>query len=77
MGRYVFKRFIQMVLLFLVFFALSWIALQAIPGNSIEQQLRLNPNLPPEAITQALERRGLDKPPTRAILDLYPKLLYW
>lgn len=52
-----------MVLLFLVFFALSWIALQAIPGNSIEQQLRLNPNLPPEAITQALERRGLDKPP--------------
>ena len=63
MGRYVLKRFIQMVLLFLVFFALSWIALQAIPGNSIEQQLRLNPNLPPEAITQALERRGLDKPP--------------
>lgn len=63
MGRYILKRFVQMVVLFLVFFALSWIALQAIPGNSIEQQLRLNPNLPPEAITQALARRGLDKPP--------------
>ncbi|MBK5268757.1 MAG: ABC transporter permease [Acidimicrobiia bacterium] len=63
LGRYVIKRFVQMVVLFLVFFALSWIALQAIPGNSIEQQLRLNPNLPPEAITQALARRGLDKPP--------------
>lgn len=63
MARYVTKRFIQMVVLFLFFFTLSWIALQAIPGNSIETQLRLNPNLPQEAITQALERRGMNEPP--------------
>lgn len=48
--------------LFFVFLVLTWVVLQALPGDAIAQRFRLNPNLPPEAIQQAIARLGLDKP---------------
>ena len=62
MARYVLKRFIQMVLLFFVFFTLSWFLLQAVPGDAIAQRLQLNPDMPPSALAEARARLGLDLP---------------
>lgn len=62
MVAYLLRRFIQMVFLFIVFFALSWFVLQAIPGNTIENRLLSNPNFPPERIAAELDRFGLNDP---------------
>lgn len=62
MLRYIAKRLGQMFLLFLVFLVLTFLILQALPGDIVTQQFAGNPNLPPEARTAAIERLGLDKP---------------
>jgi len=55
--RFIVRRVIQMFILFLVFLTLTFFLLEALPGD-ITQQLATNPNLPPEARQQAIERLG-------------------
>ncbi len=63
MTRFIVRRVIQMFILFLVFLTLTFFLLEALPGD-ITSQLATNPNLPPEARQQAIERLGLDRPLT-------------
>lgn len=62
MGKYMARRFIQSVLLFLVFITLTWFLLYALPGDIVTQKFRTNPNIPPEAAETAIRRLGLDRP---------------
>lgn len=62
MTRYLVRRLIQMVLLFLVFLTVTWFLLYALPGDIVRQKFATNPNIPPEARQVAIERLGLDKP---------------
>ncbi|MDH3307572.1 MAG: ABC transporter permease [Acidimicrobiia bacterium] len=62
MAKFIVRRLLQMTGLFFVFLILTWVVLQALPGDTIAQRFRLNPNLPPEAIDLAIARLGLDKP---------------
>ncbi|MDE0131653.1 MAG: ABC transporter permease [bacterium] len=62
MVRYVTRRLIQMVFLFLVFLTVTWFLLYILPGDSVALKYAGNPNIPPEAREVALERLGLDKP---------------
>ena len=62
MLRYVTRRLIQMVLLFLVFLTVTWFLLYILPGDSVALKYAGNPNIPPEAREVAMERLGLDKP---------------
>ena len=62
MIRYVTRRLIQMVLLFLVFLTVTWFLLYILPGDSVALKYAGNPNIPPQAREVAMERLGLDKP---------------
>lgn len=62
MIRYLIRRLIQMVLLFLVFLTVTWFLLYILPGDAVALKYAGNPNIPPEAREVALERLGLDKP---------------
>ena len=62
MIRYVTRRLIQMVFLFLVFLTVTWFLLYILPGDSVALKYAGNPNIPPQAREVALERLGLDKP---------------
>ena len=62
MLRYLIRRLVQMVLLFLVFLTVTWFLLYILPGDSVALKYAGNPNIPPEAREVALERLGLDKP---------------
>lgn len=62
MVRYVTRRLIQMVMLFLVFLTVTWFLLYILPGDSVALKYAGNPNIPPEAREVAMERLGLDKP---------------
>ncbi len=62
MGKYMARRFIQSVLLFLVFITVTWFLLYALPGDIVSQKFRTNPNIPPEAAETAIRRLGLDRP---------------
>ena len=62
MVRYVIRRLIQMVFLFLAFLTVTWFLLYILPGDSVALKYAGNPNIPPEARAVALERLGLDKP---------------
>ena len=62
MIRYVTRRFIQMVILFLVFLTVTWFLLYILPGDSVALKYAGNPNIPPQAREVAMERLGLDKP---------------
>ena len=56
MGKYMARRFIQSVLLFLVFITVTWFLLYALPGDIVTQKFRTNPNIPPEAAETAIRR---------------------
>ena len=62
MGKYMARRAIQSVLLFIVFITVTWFLLYALPGDIVAQKFRTNPNIPPEAAETAIRRLGLDKP---------------
>lgn len=62
MLRYVMRRLIQMVFLFLLFLTVTWFLLYILPGDSVALKYAGNPNIPPQAREVALERLGLDKP---------------
>jgi peptide/nickel transport system permease protein len=62
MGKYMARRFVQSVLLFLVFITITWFLLYALPGDIVTQKFRTNPNIPPEAAETAIRRLGLDRP---------------
>ena len=61
MARYVINRFIQMVIVFLLFLVLSYLLFDAIPGNAF-QSLLLNPDLPDYAYDRVVELYGLNDP---------------
>ena len=60
--RYIARRTVQMIVLFLVFLTLIFLLLTALPGDTVKQRFATNPNIPPEAAQLAIERLGLDKP---------------
>jgi len=60
--RYVIRRLIQMVFLFLAFLTVTWFLLYILPGDAVALKYAGNPNIPPEAREVALQRLGLDKP---------------
>ncbi len=62
MGKYMARRFLQSVVLFLVFITITWFLLYALPGDIVTQKFRTNPNIPPEAAETAIRRLGLDRP---------------
>jgi len=62
MGKYMARRFIQSVLLFLVFITVTWFLLYALPGDIVTTKFRTNPNIPPAAAETAIRRLGLDRP---------------
>ncbi|MDP8957723.1 MAG: ABC transporter permease [Actinomycetota bacterium] len=61
MLRFIGKRAVQMVALFIIYLSVLYILLHAQPGD-ISAQLVSNPNLPPEAREMVRARLGLDKP---------------
>ncbi len=69
MARYIVKRLAQMFVLFLLFLVLTFLVLQALPGDAVAQQFATNPNLPPEARELAIARLGLDKPLWKQFTD--------
>ncbi|MFQ5524152.1 MAG: ABC transporter permease [Acidimicrobiia bacterium] len=69
MARYILKRLAQMFALFLLFLVLTFLVLQALPGDAVAQQFATNPNLPPEARELAIARLGLDKPMWKQFTD--------
>lgn len=62
MGRYLTRRLVQMVFLFLIFLTATWFLLYSLPGDIVAQRFAGNPNIPPEAREIAIARLGLDKP---------------
>ena len=62
MIRYVTRRLVQMVFLFLVFLTVTWFLLYILPGDAVALKYAGNPNIPPQAREVAMERLGLDKP---------------
>lgn len=62
MGKYMARRLLQSVVLFLVFITLTWFLLYALPGDIVQTKFRTNPNIPSEAAEEAIRRLGLDKP---------------
>lgn len=62
MGKYMARRLLQSVVLFLVFITITWFLLYALPGDIVTQKFRTNPNIPPEAAETAIRRLGLDRP---------------
>lgn len=62
MGKYMARRFLQSIVLFLVFITVTWFLLYALPGDIVTQKFRTNPNIPPEAAETAIRRLGLDRP---------------
>lgn len=62
MGKYMARRFLQSVALFLVFITVTWFLLYALPGDIVTTKFRTNPNIPPEAAETAIRRLGLDRP---------------
>ena len=61
MAKYVINRFIQMIIVFLLFLVLSYLLFDAIPGNAF-QSLLLNPDLPDYAYDRVVELYGLNDP---------------
>lgn len=61
MAKFMGRRLLQMLLLFIVYLTVLFFLLQAQPGD-ISNQLIANPNLPPEAQEMVRRRLGLDKP---------------
>ncbi len=62
MGKYMARRAVQSVLLFIVFITITWFLLYALPGDIVAQKFRTNPNIPPQAAEEAIRRLGLDRP---------------
>ena len=62
MARYIARRSIQMIILFIVFLTLTFFLLTALPGDAVRQRFANNPNVPPEAAQIAIDRLGLDEP---------------
>jgi peptide/nickel transport system permease protein len=61
MLKYISRRLLQGLVLFVVFLAAVYLLLEAQPGD-ISQQLIANPRLPPEAKIRLRESLGLDQP---------------
>ncbi len=61
MTKFIAKRTIQMVLLFVVFLTVLFFLLEAQPGD-LSQQYIGNPEIPPEEKARLAARLGLDKP---------------
>ena len=61
MLRYIINRFLQMVVVFFLFLIISYLLVDAIPGNAF-QNLLLNPSLPPYAYEETIALYGLDQP---------------
>ena len=68
MGKYILKRFVQIVITLLVFQTLLFLILDAQPGDITLQYLN-NPDIPPEVREQVRARLGLDKPPLERYLQ--------
>lgn len=62
MGKYLFKRLLQVIITFLIFQTLLFIILDAQPGD-ITNQFLLTPRATAEAQEQIRANLGLDKPP--------------
>ena len=67
MGKYVFKRIYQLIIVFFLFLVTSYVLFDSIPGNAF-QNLLLNPELPPEAYEQVIKLYGLDKPLSERVI---------
>jgi peptide/nickel transport system permease protein len=61
MTRFLTRRIIQMLILFVVFLSFVWLLLQWMPGD-VASALVLNPNIPPETADLLRQRLGLDEP---------------
>ena len=61
MAKFITKRVVQMLLLFIVFLTVVFFLLEAQPGD-LSQQYIGNPEIPPEQKALLAERLGLDKP---------------
>jgi peptide/nickel transport system permease protein len=61
MGKFIAKRTVQMVLLFIVFLTVLFFLLEAQPGD-LSQQYIGNPEIPPEEKARLAARLGLDQP---------------
>ncbi|MEX1286788.1 MAG: ABC transporter permease [Acidimicrobiia bacterium] len=68
MWMFILKRLGQMVLVFYIFLALLYSLLLAQPGG-LENQFVGNPDIPPEAKQELIERLGLDQPPHLQVLS--------
>ncbi len=62
MARYIARRLVQIVFLFVVFLTLTFFLLQALPGDIVQQKFATNPDIPPAVKQEAIARLGLDKP---------------
>lgn len=61
MVGYLLRRFLQIVLILIVFQTILFFLLQSQPGG-IQYQFIANPDIPPEARQMIIERLGLDRP---------------
>ncbi len=61
MVGYLLRRFLQIILILIVFQTILFFLLQSQPGG-IQYQFIANPDIPPEARQMIIERLGLDRP---------------
>ena len=74
MLKFIGRRLIQMVLLFVAFLTAIFFLLQAQPGD-VTHQFIGNPSIPPEVRAQLAERLGLDKSIWEQYLAYHRQLL--
>lgn len=67
MGKFLLKRFLQIILTLLIFQTLLFLILEAQPGDISLKYV--NPDIPPEAREQVRARLGLDQPPLQRYLQ--------
>lgn len=60
MARFIIKRLIQVVILTFIFVSVTFVILQAMPGDIAD--IYLDPNIPPEVRDSIRERFGIDLP---------------
>ncbi len=60
MARFILKRLIQVVILTFIFVSITFVILQAMPGDIAD--IYLDPNIPPEVRDSIRERFGIDLP---------------
>lgn len=61
MGKYILKRFVQIVITLFIFQTLLFVILTAMPGD-VTSRMFGNPDIPPEVIQKTRERLGLTDP---------------